>query len=125
MIDATAVRPEQSVMERFARSMACYNLADTANEPDAERFRDEAYEELRPWTEKLLASPVTVYGGASPEGVRYEALSLFYERVLEEIAVAYPYSPDTMNLDDFFFQTIGAGPPVAGRSCDKERTDHK
>lgn len=108
VIDATAVRPEQSVMERFARSMACYNLADTANEPDAERFRDEAYEELRPWTEKLLASPVTVYGGASPEGVRYEALSLFYERVLEEIAVAYPYSPDTMNLDDFFFQTIGA-----------------
>ena len=108
VIDATDVSPEPAVMERFARCMVRYNLADAAHDPAAETHRDRAYEELRVWTEKLSASPVTVYKGAHPQGVRYETLSLFYEQLLRDIAARFPCSPDTMDLDDFFFQTIGA-----------------
>lgn len=108
VIDATGVRMEQEANERYASGMAAFSMADSAHDPDAEEYRDRAYEELGTWTEKVVASPVTVYDGDHPEGVPYETLQSFYDRILREIRDRYPCSPDTLDLDDYFFTTLGA-----------------
>lgn len=108
VIDATAVRMDREVNERYARNMVCYNLAGGRHNPDAAEHIDRAYEELRPWTERVLSSPVRVHDKEHPEGSVYETLSAFYERILRESCAKYSCSPDTMGLDDFFFLSVGA-----------------
>ena len=108
VIDASGVPMQQELNEKYALGMVYYNLAFTGHAPDAEKYRDRAYEELRPWTEKLLSSPVVVHDREHPEGEVCPALSLFYERVIRDIFEKYPCSPDTMGLDGFFFLTLGS-----------------
>ena len=108
VIDATNTRMEQEANERYARNMVCYNLAGGRHDPAAEPYIEQAYEELRGWTDRLLSSPVTVYDGKHPEGAACETLEGFYNRILRENCEKYPFSPETMDLDGFFFQSVGA-----------------
>ena len=108
VIDATAVRMEQTVNENYARSMVYYNLAGGKRNPDAAEYMDRAYETLRPWTDQVISSPVIVHDKDHPEGAKYETLSLFFDQVLADSYAKYWCSPDTMDLDDFFYQGIGA-----------------
>ena len=108
VIEAAGAGMEQEIRERYARNMVYYSLAGSKHNPDAAEHIDRAYGELKPWTEKLLSSPVTVYDKGHPEGAAYETLSSFYDQVLRENCEKYSCSPDTMDLDGFFFRNIGA-----------------
>jgi len=104
VIDATGVAMLRECNEKYALAMAYCNLAGGRKNPAAAEYIDRAYEELRPWTERLLSSPVRIYNGEHPEGAVFDTLSHFFDRVLREIFEKYPVSPDTMGLDAFFYR---------------------
>ena len=103
LIDATAVPMESSVRERFARRMAQYAFRSSRHDEDAESDWDLAYEVMKEWTALVKKSPATVYDPAHPKGCGYGSLSLFYEKVLADIRLKYPHSPDFYGLSGFFY----------------------
>lgn len=108
VIDATRVPMEQEINEKYALNMVYFDCAETGHDPEAERFRERAYEELRAWTDRVLYSGVTVYDREHPDGIEQESLKQYYTVILEEIERTFPLSPDTMDLDDAFYLRIGA-----------------
>ena len=108
VIDATQIAMDQAVNEQYALNMAYASRYADNRDPAARAFTDRAYEALRPWTDRVVASPVQVYSRSNPKGSAYGSLQAFYDRIAADITRTYPYSPDTMDLDEFFYQTIGA-----------------
>ena len=103
VIDATGVPMVQECNEKYALNLAACNLAGGKKDQAGLACLERAYEELRPWTDRLISSPVTVYDGEHPDGFACESLRLFFDRVLRDICEKYPVSPDTMDLDPFFY----------------------
>ena len=108
VIDATGVCMEEEVNDRYARNLVLYNWHNTRRDPTARAWLERAYGEMRGWTEKVAAAPVRVYDSNHPEGVVYDTLGAFYDGVLADTARTFPCSPDTLGLDNYFFQKAGA-----------------
>ena len=103
VIDATGTAMIQECNEQYALNMAASNPAGGPKSPAGSAYIDRAYEELRPWTDRLLSSPVTIYDGEHPEGEAFDTLQRFFDRALRDICEKYSVSPDTMGLDPFFY----------------------
>ena len=103
VIDATGAPMIRECNGKYALNLAECNAAGGKKTQAGLEYLDRAYEELRPWTDRLLSSAVTVYDGEHPEGYACETLRLFFDRVLRDICEKYPVSPDTMGLDPFFY----------------------
>lgn len=103
VIDATAAPMIQECNEKYAFHMAAFNQAGGKKNQEGREYLDRAYEALRPWTDRLISYPVTVYNGEHPEGFAFDTLQHFFDRVLRDICETYPVSPDTMDLDQFFY----------------------
>ena len=123
VIDATKTPMEQSVNEAYALNMAWSKRYANHDASVSEEYLDKAYEALRPWTEKVVSSPVRVYDRGNPCGSEYVSLQAFYDRITADTVRTYPWSPDTMDLDGAFYRTIGARYFVRDGYFGKHNTD--